>query len=321
MNVRPILRRILLLLLASCCSGLMAESSRRLIDAQPMATITTEGVKIAYQLLGPEDADTAVLVMGLGASHRVWGDDFVLGIIDAGYRVLLIDNRDTGDSIRYSEAENPVLWWQLLKYELGFGVTALYELSDMGSDVIDVMDALSIGKAHLIGASMGGMIAQVIAVEHPERVQTLVSIMSSTWADHLPEPGRQSTAAIRDIADDGAKDTERAAKMKNMGFHAEAIPRQVMAILAAGDRSEAVRMIKAPTLVIHGQDDTLLSVEHGEHTAEMIANSKLVVFEGMGHNMPDTVRPAILKEIGAHLDAHPAAASANDAKLESGLGV
>ena len=175
----------------------------------------------------------------------------------------------------------------------------------MGNDVIDVMDALSIDKAHLIGASMGGMIAQVITVEHPQRVQTLVSIMSSTWADHLPEPGRQSTAAIRDIADDDAKDGARAARMKEMGFHAESIPRQVMAILAAGDRSEAVQTIKAPTLVIHGRDDTLLSVEHGEHTAAIIENAKLVVFEGMGHNMPDDVRPAIPEAIGEHFEAHP----------------
>lgn len=305
MKVRHIVSGTLLIVFAIACLGATAESSRRFIDAQPMRSITTESVEIAYQLLGPDKAETAVLVMGLGASHRVWGDDFVQGIIDAGYRVLLIDNRDTGESIRYSEDENPLLWWQLLKYELGLGVSALYELSDMGNDVIDVMDALSIDKAHLIGASMGGMIAQVITVEHPQRVQTLVSIMSSTWADHLPEPGRQSTAAIRDIADDDAKDGARAARMKEMGFHAEAIPRQVMAILAAGDRSEAVQTIKAPTLVIHGRDDTLLSVEHGEHTAAIIENAKLVVFEGMGHNMPDDVRPAILEAIGEHFEAHP----------------
>lgn len=302
---RHIFKGIILILFASAGLGAMAESSRRFIDGQPMNSITTDGVEIAYQLLGPDSAETAVLVMGLGASHRVWGDDFVLGIIDAGYRVLLIDNRDTGESIRYSEDDNPLLWWQLLKYELGFGVSALYELSDMGSDVIDVMDALSIDKAHLIGASMGGMIAQVMSVEYPHRVQTLVSIMSSTWADHLPEPGRQSTAAIRDIADNDAKDIERGTRMKEMGFHAEAIPRQVMAILAAGDRSEAVRTIKAPTLVIHGRDDSLLSVEHGEHTAAIIENAKLVVFEGMGHNMPEAVRPAILKEIGEHFESHP----------------
>jgi pimeloyl-ACP methyl ester carboxylesterase len=119
--------------------------------------------------------------MGLGASHTVWGDDFVRGIIASGYRVLLIDNRDTGGSIKYTEQDNPVLWWQLLKYRLGFSVSTTYQLTDMAKDVIHVMDAVGLEKGHLVGASMGGMIAQVIAADYPQRTQTLVSIMSTTW--------------------------------------------------------------------------------------------------------------------------------------------
>ena len=310
MNIQKptkLISTLLLAILVSYGSMTLADYSRSYMDSHPMNYINTDGVEIAYQVLGPEDAETAVLVMGLGASHTVWGDDFVRGIIAAGYRVVLIDNRDTGESIKYPEKDNPVLWWQLLKYRLGMNVSTTYQLSDMAGDIIDVMDALEIDQAHLIGASMGGMIAQEIAAEHPQRTQTLVSIMSTTWAEHLPRPGRQSTDAIRSMADNEDKDAKRAEFMKKMGFHAAAIPRQVMAILRAGDRSEAVKTITTPTLVIHGRDDPLLTVEHGEHTAELIRNSRLVIFEGMGHNMPDTVRPDILREIGKHLSSNPIA--------------
>ncbi|MEC7369493.1 MAG: alpha/beta hydrolase [Pseudomonadota bacterium] len=310
MNIQKptkLISTLLLAILVSYGSMTLADYSRSYMDSHPMNYINTDGVEIAYQVLGPEDAETAVLVMGLGASHTVWGDDFVRGIIAAGYRVVLIDNRDTGESIKYPEKDNPVLWWQLLKYRLGMNVSTTYQLSDMAGDIIDVMDALEIDQAHLIGASMGGMIAQEIAAEHPQRTQTLVSIMSTTWAEHLPRPGRQSTDAIRSMADNEDKDAKRAEFMKKMGFHAAAIPRQVMAILRAGDRSEAVKTITTPTLVIHGRDDPLLTVEHGEHTAELIRDSRLVIFEGMGHNMPDTVRPDILREIGKHLSSNPIA--------------
>ena len=310
MNIQKptkLISTLLLAILVSYGSMTPADYSRSYMDSHPMNYINTDGVEIAYQVLGPEDAETAVLVMGLGASHTVWGDDFVRGIIAAGYRVVLIDNRDTGESIKYPEKDNPVLWWQLLKYRLGMNVSTTYQLSDMAGDIIDVMDALEIDQAHLIGASMGGMIAQEIAAEHPQRTQTLVSIMSTTWAEHLPRPGRQSTDAIRSMADNEDKDAKRAEFMKKMGFHAAAIPRQVMAILRAGDRSDAVKTITTPTLVIHGRDDPLLTVEHGEHTAELIRDSRLVIFEGMGHNMPDTVRPDILREIGKHLSSNPIA--------------
>lgn len=310
MNIQKptkLISTLLLAILVSNGSMTLADYSRSYMDSHPMNYINTDGVEIAYQVLGPEDAETAVLIMGLGASHTVWGDDFVRGIIAAGYRVVLIDNRDTGESIKYPEKDNPVLWWQLLKYRLGMNVSTTYQLSDMAGDIIDVMDALEIDQAHLIGASMGGMIAQEIAAEHPQRTQTLVSIMSTTWAEHLPRPGRQSTDAIRSMADNEDKDAKRAEFMKKMGFHAAAIPRQVMAILRAGDRSDAVKTITTPTLVIHGRDDPLLTVEHGEHTAELIRDSRLVIFEGMGHNMPDTVRPDILREIGKHLSSNPIA--------------
>ena len=281
------------------------EYTRDYLDQHPIEIVDANGVEIAYRRIGPMDAETAVLVMGLGASHTVWGDAFVRGVIASGFQVLLIDNRDTGGSIRYAETDNPVLWWQLLKYRVGLPVSTTYRLQDMADDVVRVMDAVGVQKGHLIGASMGGMIAQVVAANYPGRTQTLVSIMSSTWGDHLPEPGRESAAAIRDIADNKQAVQQRAEFMTRMGFHSEAIPRQVMAILRAGDRSESVSSIKAPTLVIHGRDDRLLTFEHGVHTAEVIPGSKLIIYDGMGHNIPDAVRPEMLREIGVWLTANP----------------
>jgi pimeloyl-ACP methyl ester carboxylesterase len=294
-----------LVLLALYSPSGWTEYARNYLDQHPMQVVESNGVEIAYRRIGPMDAETAVLVMGLGASHTVWGDAFVRGIIASGFQVLLIDNRDTGGSIRYAAKDNPVLWWQLLKYQVGLPVSTTYRLKDMAEDVIRVMDEVGLEKAHLIGASMGGMIAQVVAANNPGRTQTLVSIMSSTWGEHLPEPGRESTAAIRDIADNKQAVQQRAEFMRRMGFHSEAIPRQVMAILQAGDRTESVALIKAPTLVIHGRDDRLLTYEHGEHTAEVIAGSKLIIYDGMGHNIPDDVRPKMLREIGAWLNANP----------------
>ena len=301
-SVRLLLGLVLLALYSQ--SG-WTEYARNYLDQHPMQVVESNGVEIAYRRIGPMDAETAVLVMGLGASHTVWGDAFVRGIIASGFQVLLIDNRDTGGSIRYAANDNPVLWWQLLKYQVGLPVSTTYRLKDMAEDVIRVMDEVGLEKAHLIGASMGGMIAQVVAANNPGRTQTLVSIMSSTWGEHLPEPGRESTAAIRDIADNKQAVQQRAEFMRRMGFHSEAIPRQVMAILQAGDRTESVALIKAPTLVIHGRDDRLLTYEHGEHTAEVIAGSKLIIYDGMGHNIPDDVRPKMLREIGAWLNANP----------------
>lgn len=298
-----ILATVLCLILGPIADG-WAEYSRDYLDSHPLVTTQMPGPKIAYRRVGPPAAETAVLVMGLGASHTVWGDDFVRGIVDSGYQVLLIDNRDTGGSIKYRDEHNPVIWWQLFKYRLGLPVSATYRLSDMADDVIRVMDEIDLDKGHLIGASMGGMIAQEVAVLYPDRTQTLVSIMSTTWGDHLPEPGQQSTAAIRDIADNEEQSEDRLNWMSRMGFHREAIPRQVMAILEAGDRSESVASIKAPTLVIHGRKDRLLTVEHGVHTAEMIEGSKLIIYDDMGHNLPDSVRPQILQEIASLLGAN-----------------
>jgi len=267
---------------------------------QAMTKINVNGVEIAYTQAGDVSAPPVLLVMGLTASHRLWGEDFVNGIIDAGYRVVLFDNRDTGESARLDALGTPTLWWQMLKATIGLDVDAPYSLNDMAADAIAVLDALQIERAHIVGASMGGMIAQIIAADYPERTKSLVSIMSTTGAPHLPEA---QGGAGNDLLELGDSEGDVQAQLEEMGMFPDAMPRQLMAIISAGDRSEAVSRIKAPTLVLHGEDDNLLPKEHGQHTHELISGSEFIVYQGMGHDMPAQVVPLMLQAMAEHFPA------------------
>jgi pimeloyl-ACP methyl ester carboxylesterase len=264
---------------------------------QPMTVATLNGVSIAYTSVGDVSAPPVLMVMGLTASHRLWGEDLINGLVDAGYRVILFDNRDTGESARLDELGEPTLWWQMLKSTLGFDVTAPYSLGDMAQDGIAVLDALQIPKAHIVGASMGGMIAQIIAAQHPQRSESLVSIMSTTGAPHLPSAEADAQDDLLGIAD---SEGEASTQLQDIGIFPEAMPRQLMAIISAGDRSAEVQSITVPTLVLHGEDDTLLPPPHGAHTHELIQGSKLITYPGMGHNMPEQVVPLIVVAMSAH---------------------
>ena len=241
--------------------------------------------------------------MGLGASHVVWGDKMVQGLEEAGFHVVLLDNRDVGGSTRFDEWGEPTLWWQLLKRELGFEVDAPYTLNDMGADTIALMDQLNIPNAHLVGASMGGMIAQVAAAQYPDRTRSLISIMSTTGAPHLPPPSEEASKRLTGVASGGEDDAQLQAAYVKRGFYPESMPRQMMAIFKTGDRSAEVATISAPTLVLHGADDDLIPPPHGKYTAQLIEGSDLVVFEGMGHNIPDDVLPLLLARMIAHMQA------------------
>ncbi len=286
----PVLKLLLIVVLALSSVEGLARYSRD----QPMTVATLNGVEIAYRAVGAEDAPPVLMIMGLTGSHRLWGEDLVNGLLNAGYRVVLFDNRDTGDSARLDELGTPTLWWELMKSAIGFPVSAPYSLSDMADDGVAVLDVLKIDEAHIVGASMGGMIAQVLAAEHAGRARSLVSIMSTTGAPHLPEPEDQAAEGLLDIAE---SEGDAAQELETIGIHPEAMPRQLMAIISAGDRTEQVRTITAPTLVLHGAEDTLVPPPHGAHTHETIAGSKYVVFDGMGHNMPPAVVPAIIEEM------------------------
>ena len=174
--------------------------------------------------------------------------------------------------------------------------------SDMAVDAVAVLDALGIERAHVIGASMGGMIGQIVAYDFPQRTQSLVSIMSTTWAPPLPQPGRAQQDGISEMNESSEA---QAADLEKLGFYPSALPNQVTAILSAGDRTARVAEISAPTLVLHGADDQLLSVEHGEHTAQTIKDAQFKVYANMGHNLPDPIIPQMVSDILAHLRDNP----------------
>jgi pimeloyl-ACP methyl ester carboxylesterase len=266
----------------------------------PMTVARLNGIDIAYQVVGDAQAPPVLMVMGLSGSHRLWGEDIVNGLTAAGYRVVLFDNRDTGQSARLDELGTPTIWWEMIKNMIGLDVDAPYSLDDMAEDGISVLDELGIERAHIVGASMGGMIAQIIAAEHAPRALTLVSIMSTTGAPHLPEAEEQAAEGLLDIA---GSEGDATARMHEIGIYPEAMPRQLMAIISAGDRSAQVQTITVPTLVVHGADDTLLPPPHGEHTHEMIRGSTYVVFEGMGHNLPEPVVPDVVAAMVNHFQA------------------
>lgn len=263
---------------------------------QATSIVDVDGVSIAYTTAGEEESPSVLMIMGLMASHRVWPEEIVNGFVDAGYRVVLFDNRDTGDSDRLDRLGKPKLWWKFLVNSLGFEVNAPYTLLDMAEDGIAVLDILEIRSAHIVGASMGGMIAQTIASEYPERTKSLVSIMSTTGAKHLPEMTNETEGNFRNFGD-GNFGEINVEQMRSYGFYPESMPRQLTAIFHAGDRSEQVKNINVKTLVQHGANDPLLPPDHGRHTAELIEGSKLVIYEGMGHNLPPEVLPTVISDM------------------------
>ena len=272
----------------------------------PMSFAKNGDVHIAYRVVGNESSEPVIMIMGLSASHKIWHSKLVEGLVDGGYRVVLMDNRDVGESTRIKKRGRLWLAWQLLKYRIGLRVKSPYSLKDMAKDSIAVLDELEIGEAHIIGASMGGMIAQTVAYDFPERTRSLISIMSTTWAPHLPPPGREQEQGISDMNESSA---EQAENLEKIGFYPTALPNQVTAILSAGDRTTQVGTIEAPTLVLHGADDELLSVEHGKHTAEVISGAKLKIYKNMGHSLPDHVIPEMVDDILGHLSTKPKLAS------------
>jgi len=239
--------------------------------------------------------------MGLGGAGAAWGDAFLQALEFEGFEVIVIDNRDTGSSAMFTEWGKPTLWWQLLKYELGFSVDAPYDLNDMAADSIAVLDDAGYAQVHVMGVSMGGMIAQVLAAQYPARVASLTSIMSTTFAPHLPPPTSAAEGNLRSLAE-GDAEASREEAMRNRGFYPESMERHLMAVFSTGDRTEEVQTIDKPTLVIHGSEDPLIPPEHSVHTAEQIKGAEFVLVEGMGHNLPESFHPQIIGLMSEHIN-------------------
>ena len=269
-----------------------------------------------------------VLIMGLAMQLVAWPAPFVQALVDAGYRVVRFDNRDIGLSQHFDAAGTANLLWAGLKVRLGMAVKSVYSLNDMALDTLGVMDALAIPKAHIVGVSMGGMIAQRVALAAPARVASLTSIMSTSGARSLPQarpevmrallrrPASMTEQAIGDFyvrllkvigspafPVPEAEVRSRALLAFKRSYHPEGINRQMMAIAADTGRADALKNIQVPTLVIHGKADALVPFAHGQDTAQRIARSRFVPIEGMGHDLPPGVTERLLGAMVPHFKA------------------
>ncbi|MEP6964789.1 MAG: alpha/beta hydrolase [Polaromonas sp.] len=269
-----------------------------------------------------------LLIMGLGMQLIAWPPEMVQALMDAGYRVVRFDNRDAGLSQRFDALGAPKLLWAGLKFRLGWRIKPPYSLQDMALDALGVLDALRIDRAHIVGVSMGGMIAQRLALLAPERVLSLASIMSSSGARGLPEAqpsvtrvllsrpaGKGLDAAIdhtvrlfKAIGSPGfplndADLRERVGAAARRGFYPQGIPRQMVAILADSGRAAALARVAVPTLVVHGKADPLVPFACGEDTARRIPGARLAGIDGMGHDLPPGVVQRLLALLLPHLDA------------------
>ncbi|MBA4747563.1 MAG: alpha/beta fold hydrolase [Sphingopyxis sp.] len=284
--------------------------------------IAANGIEITYEDAGPRDAPVILLIMGLGGQLTLWPDEFVAALNDRGFRTIRYDNRDVGHSTRFDAAGVPNVKWMVVKSIFGLRPTAPYGIADMASDATGLLDALDINRAHVVGASMGGMIAQHVAARAADRVLSLTSVMSSTGNRRLPRAqpeamkalaGRPATGdkeeliaymkrAARTIGSPGYPPTDerldwRVRRDFDRAWYPPGFARQMAAIIADGDRRPLLRTIKAPTLVIHGEDDPLVPLSGGQDTADNIPGARLLTIAGMGHDLPlalvDTLADAI----------------------------
>lgn len=287
-----------------------------------MPTTPANGIDIAYATHGDPSSPPLLTIHGLGAQMTDWPPAFVDGLVDAGYFVITFDNRDQGRSTWFDEAGVPDVGALLLDPT----TPVPYLLADMAADAAGLLDALGVGSAHVLGASMGGMIAQQFAIDHPDRTRSLTSIMSTpgpttgpptpeAMAALLVEPaeGRdavidQSIGVSRVLASPGfpfdeAGTRERAALHYDRGNHPDGTVRQLMAILASPDRADRLAGVGVPTLVVHGSADPLVTLPGGRATAEAVPGAELWVVEGMAHDLPAAVIPELCARQAALLSA------------------
>ena len=290
-----------------------------------MPRAMANGIQIEYETFGNPSALPLLLVIGLGGQLIEWHEDFCEQLAKSGHYVIRYDNRDVGLSHKFEDAGKPNIMDAVNKLMRGETVTPPYTIADMADDAVGLLDALDLRKAHICGMSMGGMIAQAIAIRHPSRVLSLISIYSTTGNPILPQPKPDAMEVLievppiereayieylvrtfRIIAGSGFSFDEEfhrqlAAKSYDRAFYPEGVARQLMAVLAQDNRKPALASVTAPALVIHGSDDPLVPVECGKDTADAIPGAELLIIEGMGHDLPPGgAWPQILNAIVAH---------------------
>lgn len=292
--------------------------------------LSANGILIEAQDYGNPSDPCILLIIGLGLQLTYWPKSMISGLVSQGYRVVVMDNRDAGLSKDFEEKGIPNLMWSGLKQKFGFEVDLPYTLEDMAQDALGVMSALGIDQAHVMGMSMGGMIAQHMAISAPTRVRTLVSMMSSSSAAGLPAPDplllkklfmasvpktqeawiEQGLKAVQLLAspafkDDSATTSSRVAQAIQRSLRPAGVVRQLAAVMGDTQRAERLHLIQAPTLVIHGDQDPLISPACGLDTHHRIPNSKWLLIEGLSHEIPFALVPKLLAHLLEFLNEHP----------------
>ncbi len=293
-----------------------------------MPQARANGIILEYDEFGERAGRPLLLVMGLGAQMTRWRPEFCELLADAGHYVIRFDNRDIGLSHKFDEAGVPDMAQIFMQAQAGEPVTAPYTLDDMADDAVGLLDALDIERAHVVGASMGGMIVQTMAVRHGPRLRSMVSIMSSTGNPDLPKSTPEASAALLSPAgttldevldravsvsrvigspvyrDDAEAIRARARADFERSFYPVGVARQMAAIAASGNRRPLLAAVATPTLVIHGKDDPLVPLAGGIDTHEAIPGSRLEVFEGMGHDLPEPLWADLVGRISEHTERH-----------------
>ena len=284
-----------------------------------MPRLRANEIDIEYETFGDPQSPPLLLIMGLGAQMISWEDDFCSQLAGRGFHVIRFDNRDSGLSTRMEAAGPPDM-----AAALSGNPQPAYRLDDMAADAVGLLDGLGIEAAHVVGASMGGYIAQLVALNHPDRVLSLTSIMSGpNTAEGVPptpegaavlmlkppatrEDRIELAMSIRRVlvgsADpfDEAFERARATRAVDRAYYAVGTGRQLVAVIAAEPRLERLKKLRAPTLVIHGKDDLLVPVENGRMVAAAVPGARLLEIDGMGHDLPRRVWPQVLDAIGAN---------------------
>lgn len=284
-----------------------------------MPKAKANGLELEYEIIG--SGEPLLLIMGIGAQLIYWRDEFCQRLADEGFMVVRFDNRDVGLSTKLDGARAPGFAELVTKGVLGLPIAAPYDLTDMAADGAGLLDALGLERAHVVGASMGGMIAQTMAITHPHRVMSLCSIMSNPGGRrHLLSAPRAMRALLQPAPTDRAEAMDRAAafyevcgstgferdvqgireragRAYDRCFYPQGFVRHMAAIFATGSRREALKFVRAPTVVIHGSVDPLILPRGGRATAAAIPDSRLHVIDGMGHDLPEGAWPQIIEAI------------------------
>ncbi len=299
-----------------------------------MPRARSNGIEIEYETIG--EGEPLLLIMGLGAQLVLWPNEFCERLADRGFRVIRFDNRDVGLSTKLHDMEKPRVKRLIVRALLGLPIEAPYTLLDMADDTTGLLDALELRDAHVVGVSMGGMIAQTMSIVHQSRVRSMTSIMSgpgnrltvlggkpSAMLTLLKRPPKTREEAVeREIeffttcGGSGYEPDldllrEQAERAWDRGPNPPGFARHIAAILSTGDRTAALRFVRAPTLVIHGDEDALIRPVAGRATARAIPGASLRMMPGMGHALPRGLWPRIIDEIATH--AHGASQRARAA--------